>query len=114
MESDPSTTSAAASLLSATSSSHLYSSQALFALCSWPFSLKLLWAPLVDALFIKRIGRRKSWLLPTQFAAGALMFGGAKFVGEQIGKRGEERKREPKKNQRTKEQSENRPHTPRN
>lgn len=81
---DPSTTSAATALLSTTSSSNLYSSQALFALCSWPFSLKLLWAPIVDALFIKRIGRRKSWLLPTQFIAGILMIGGARFVGEQI------------------------------
>ncbi|GMI37367.1 hypothetical protein TrCOL_g12203 [Triparma columacea] len=84
MENDPSIASSATALLSSTSSSNLYSSQALFALCSWPFSLKLLWAPIVDAVFIKRIGRRKSWLLPTQFIAGILMFTGAKFVNEQI------------------------------
>ena len=41
-----------------TSSGTLYNAQAIFALCSWPFSLKLLWAPLVDAVFSKVIGRR--------------------------------------------------------
>ncbi|GMH49798.1 hypothetical protein TrRE_jg7483 [Triparma retinervis] len=84
MENDTSTTSAATAILASTSTSSLYSSQALFALCSWPFSLKLLWAPIVDAVFIKRIGRRKSWLLPTQFLAGLLMVAGAKIVNEQI------------------------------
>lgn len=33
-----------------------YNAQAIFALCSWPFSLKLLWAPIVDSLFLE-----KSW-----------------------------------------------------
>ena len=36
-----------------TSSATLYNAQAMFALCSWPFSLKLLWAPLVDAVYSK-------------------------------------------------------------
>lgn len=44
--------------------------QALFSLAAWPFSLKLLWAPLVDALYIQRIGRRKSWLIPVQYLMG--------------------------------------------
>ena len=43
-----------------------YSDQAWFSLASWPFSMKLLWAPLVDSVYIKRIGRRKSWLVPIQ------------------------------------------------
>ncbi|GMH96500.1 hypothetical protein TrST_g12596 [Triparma strigata] len=66
------------------SSGTLYNAQAMFALCSWPFSLKLLWAPLVDAIFSKVIGRRKSWLLPTQFIAGGLMYMGAGFVSDQV------------------------------
>ncbi|KAG7342352.1 acetyl-coenzyme A transporter 1 [Nitzschia inconspicua] len=37
-----------------------YNANAIFALCSWPFSLKLLWAPIVDAIYFKRFGRRKS------------------------------------------------------
>ena len=42
------------------------SGQTLFTLVSWPFSLKMLWAPLVDSCYIKAFGRRKSWLVPTQ------------------------------------------------
>lgn len=29
-----------------------------------PWMLKLLWAPLLDAYYVKRIGRRRSWILP--------------------------------------------------
>lgn len=32
--------------------------------------MKLLWAPIVDALYIKTIGRRKCWLVPLQFLMG--------------------------------------------
>lgn len=39
----------------------------------WPFSIKLLWAPIVDTLFSSRIGRRKTWLIPTQYLIGAFM-----------------------------------------
>lgn len=50
-----------------------YSEQALFSFVTWPFSLKLLWAPIVDSFYSKRIGRRKSWLIPTQLAIGLFM-----------------------------------------
>lgn len=62
-----------------------YNANAIFALCSWPFSLKLLWAPIVDAIYFKRFGRRKSWLVPVQTLAGLLMVGGANFVEQQLG-----------------------------
>lgn len=62
----------------------LYNAQAIFALCSWPFSLKLLWAPIVDAIYFKRFGRRKSWLVPVQTLAGLLMVSGGKWVDAQI------------------------------
>mmetsp|Transcript_15230 Transcript_15230/g.33236 ORF Transcript_15230/g.33236 Transcript_15230/m.33236 type:complete len:562 (-) Transcript_15230:452-2137(-) len=62
-----------------------YNAQAIFALCSWPFSLKLLWAPIVDACFSKRFGRRKSWLVPIQLIAGALMMGGSDYVEQELG-----------------------------
>ena len=62
-----------------------YNAQAIFALCSWPFSLKLLWAPIVDACFSKRFGRRKSWLVPIQLIAGALMVGGSDYVEQELG-----------------------------
>lgn len=51
-----------------------YKEQALFSIVVWPFSLKLLWAPLVDALYIQKIGRRKSWLIPVQFLMGICFF----------------------------------------
>ncbi|KAG5442013.1 Acetyl-coenzyme A transporter 1 [Clonorchis sinensis] len=47
-----------------------YQTQATFSLVTWPFSLKLLWAPLVDAIYSTRFGRRKSWLIPVQYAIG--------------------------------------------
>ena len=50
-----------------------WSQQATFSFAFWPFSLKLLWAPLVDALYTKRFGRRKSWLIPTQYLIGFVM-----------------------------------------
>jgi MFS transporter, PAT family, solute carrier family 33 (acetyl-CoA transportor), member 1 len=62
-----------------------YNANAIFALCSWPFSLKLLWAPIVDAIYFKRFGRRKSWLVPVQSLAGLIMIGGANFVERQLG-----------------------------
>ncbi|KAJ8378120.1 hypothetical protein AAFF_G00248340 [Aldrovandia affinis] len=50
-----------------------YKDQAYFSLVFWPFSLKLLWAPLVDAVYVRRFGRRKSWLVPTQYLLGLFM-----------------------------------------
>nr|XP_005287029.1 acetyl-coenzyme A transporter 1 isoform X1 [Chrysemys picta bellii] len=50
-----------------------YKDQAFFSFVFWPFSLKLLWAPLVDAVYFKSFGRRKSWLVPTQYILGFFM-----------------------------------------
>ena len=50
-----------------------YRQQAMFSLVSWPFSIKLLWAPLVDAVYSRSFGRRKSWLVPVQYAIGLCM-----------------------------------------
>ena len=83
-EGDPALAQSASALAASVDQSRLYGAQALFALCSWPFSLKLLWAPLVDACFSKTIGRRKSWLLPAQFVAGCLLWGGSSFVDRQL------------------------------
>jgi len=44
--------------------------QALFSMVTWPFNLKMMWAPLVDALYVQKIGRRKSWLIPVQYLIG--------------------------------------------
>jgi PAT family acetyl-CoA transporter-like MFS transporter 1 len=50
-----------------------YSEQALFSFVTWPFSLKLLWAPIVDSVFWRKLGRRKSWLIPVQLGIGLFM-----------------------------------------
>ncbi|XP_015905190.1 acetyl-coenzyme A transporter 1 isoform X2 [Parasteatoda tepidariorum] len=50
-----------------------YKEQAIFSFVNWPFSVKLLWAPAVDSLFWSRVGRRKTWLVPTQYFIGLFM-----------------------------------------
>lgn len=50
-----------------------YKQQAEFSFATWPFSMKLLWAPIVDSLFWPQFGRRKSWLIPTQYLIGIFM-----------------------------------------
>ncbi|KAE8604143.1 hypothetical protein XENTR_v10014589 [Xenopus tropicalis] len=62
-----------------------YTDQAIFSFVFWPFSLKLLWAPLVDSLYIKRFGRRKSWLVPTQYILGLFMMYLAATVDDLLG-----------------------------
>ncbi|KAH7488232.1 hypothetical protein PRIC1_007649 [Phytophthora ramorum] len=62
-----------------------YGDQATFSLVSWPFSLKLLWAPFVDSLYSERFGRRKSWLIPVQFICAALMVVGSWFMSDLLG-----------------------------
>jgi PAT family beta-lactamase induction signal transducer AmpG len=54
----------------------------LFALVGTPYTVKFLWAPLVDALDVpvlsRRFGRRRGWLLLAQFLLiGAIVFLGA-------------------------------------
>lgn len=47
--------------------------QAEFSFVLWPFSLKLFWAPIVDAIYSQRFGRRKTWLIPVQYTMGLFM-----------------------------------------
>lgn len=50
-----------------------YNNQGMFSFASWPYSMKLLWAPIVDSLYSKKFGRRKSWLIPVQYMIGICM-----------------------------------------
>ncbi|KAL0080342.1 acetyl-coenzyme A transporter 1-domain-containing protein [Phycomyces blakesleeanus] len=53
--------------------SHMsYSQIAVFSLSSWPYSLKLIWSPIVDAVYTPKLGRRKSWIIPIQTLTGIL------------------------------------------
>lgn len=50
-----------------------YKDQAKFSLVFWPFSIKLLWAPIVDTAYFSKFGRRKTWLVPVQYLIGIFM-----------------------------------------
>jgi MFS family permease len=51
--------------------SHLsYAQIGIYSLASYPYSLKLLWSPIVDAVWSQKVGRRKSWILPIQMLSG--------------------------------------------
>src|SRR5688572_18019970 len=42
----------------------------LFGLASLPYSLKFLWAPVIDRFTVPVLGRRKGWLFATQVVLG--------------------------------------------
>ena len=57
-----------------------YGQIGVFSLASYPYSLKLLWSPIVDAIWSPKIGRRKSWILPIQACSGIGMI----YLGSRI------------------------------
>lgn len=65
-----------------------YTEQAQFSLCSWPFALKLFWAPIVDSVYSESFGRRKTWLVPTQFAIAAIMLVGGSHADRLLAEEG--------------------------
>ena len=50
-----------------------YADQGAFSLASWPFSLKVLWAPIVDAVYVRSFGRRRTWVMPLQAVVGVTL-----------------------------------------
>lgn len=62
-----------------------YEGLSLFSLVSVPFSLKLIWAPLVDSCYFKSIGRRKTWIIPVQILTGIVMLAAAPHVDSWMG-----------------------------
>lgn len=71
-----------------------YKQQAEFSLVNWPFSLKLLWAPVLDCLYWRKLGRRKTWLVPTQYLIGLLMLALSWNVNDLLGNKGGDPKME--------------------
>ncbi|KAG9228260.1 acetyl-coenzyme A transporter 1-domain-containing protein [Amylocarpus encephaloides] len=57
-----------------------YSALGVFSLASYPYSLKLLWSPIVDAIWTPKLGRRKSWIMPIQMLSGLGMI----WLGTQV------------------------------
>jgi len=50
-----------------------YAQVGTFSLAAYPYSLKLLWSPIVDSCFSPRLGRRKSWIVPVQLITAAML-----------------------------------------
>ncbi|AMD19815.1 HCL336Wp [Eremothecium sinecaudum] len=46
----------------------------LFSLATYPYSLKILWSPVVDAIYDRKIGRRRSWIIPVQLVSGLMLW----------------------------------------
>ncbi|CAG8490301.1 1110_t:CDS:2, partial [Acaulospora colombiana] len=59
-----------------------YSQIGFFSLATYPYSLKLLWSPVVDATYSKKFGRRKSWIIPIQLLTGSVFFWLGKHVDQ--------------------------------
>lgn len=59
--------------------------QAVFSMVAYPFAFKLLWAPLVDSIYIPRFGRRKTWIVPAQAAIGVLLLTSSRYVNGLLG-----------------------------
>ncbi|KAJ1658431.1 hypothetical protein IWQ61_002319, partial [Dispira simplex] len=57
-----------------------YAQIALFSLASYPYSLKLFWSPIVDSLYFKSFGRRKTWIVPIQIIIGCLFL----WLGQRV------------------------------
>ncbi|RKO96698.1 hypothetical protein CAUPRSCDRAFT_7759, partial [Caulochytrium protostelioides] len=61
-----------------------YKDIALFSLTQYPYSLKLLWSPVVDSYYVPRFGRRKSWIVPIQAITGIALILMGTVIDEQI------------------------------
>ncbi|KAK5223600.1 hypothetical protein LTR72_004986 [Exophiala xenobiotica] len=66
-----------------------YGQIGIFSLAIYPYSLKLLWSPIVDAVWSRRFGRRKSWITPIQTVSGLSMIYLGGRIDELMKKAGE-------------------------
>ena len=51
-----------------------YTSLGLFSMATYPYSLKILWSPVVDSCYSRTVGRRRSWIIPIQLVSGLLLY----------------------------------------
>ncbi len=57
-----------------------YSNLGTFSFIFLPWTLKICWAPIVDSVYFKKIGRRKSWIVPVQLLIGIFMLSFARII----------------------------------
>jgi PAT family acetyl-CoA transporter-like MFS transporter 1 len=62
-----------------------FGAKAVFSIAAWPYSVKLLWSPIVDAVYSDSVGRRKSWVLPVQIMTGVVMIVLGSRIDEELG-----------------------------
>lgn len=67
-----------------------YGQIGIFSLAAYPYSLKLLWSPIVDAVWSRRFGRRKSWITPIQTISGLAMIYLGGGIDDMMKKAGED------------------------
>ena len=46
----------------------------VFSMATYPYSLKIIWSPIVDSIYNRRIGRRRSWIIPIQLISGVVLY----------------------------------------
>ncbi|EGC37219.1 hypothetical protein DICPUDRAFT_54139 [Dictyostelium purpureum] len=61
-----------------------YTQLGIFSISTYPYSLKLLWSPIVDSYFFKSFGRRKSWIVPIQVLTGLMFVSMSFFITDYI------------------------------
>jgi PAT family acetyl-CoA transporter-like MFS transporter 1 len=50
-----------------------YKEIGIFLMCSYPFSLKIFWSPIVDTYYLKSLGLRKTWIIFTQSISALIL-----------------------------------------
>ncbi len=43
-------------------------------MATMPYSFKVFWAPLIELYYFQAIGKRKSWVVPTQLIGSSILF----------------------------------------
>ncbi len=59
-----------------------YADQGTLSFASWPYAIKILWAPFVDSFYIEKIGRRKSWIIVVQLALAIVSFSSGDYLSK--------------------------------
>ncbi|CCK72933.1 uncharacterized protein KNAG_0M00800 [Huiozyma naganishii CBS 8797] len=50
-----------------------FTSLGVFSVATYPYSLKILWSPIVDSCYSRKIGRRRTWIIPVQLVSGLIL-----------------------------------------
>lgn len=61
-----------------------YTEIGLFSIASYPYSFKLLWSPIVDSVYNRAFGRRKSWIVPIQFLSSMIFIKYADYIEKSL------------------------------